>query len=519
MPSIPRARQTQTIPGVSGNVQGNVSAAGAEGRGLAQVANTLSGIVEDHAAKMKQRNDLTEKVQVLTNFATESRLQIDERKKLVGEAAKDTYKNAGTWVDGYTEKVLSGIKDQQQREELRMILSNKSETFKNGAASYEAAQMKVYSTTTIDNALTEFIMQGGNGDYSGAVQGFNDVISAEEALGSLTPGEAKGRRDEGIKKITESHITGIINSDPAAVDTIKEMDFYRGVLSKDEINAYAKHAQKMVKAQEKDAANQFKEKERVAKVAKEDAQAETGNDFANKDINGTLDLTEIQNSNLEGTGQNSKVYWADRFDKRAKKVAASLKDGTPAKWVTDPAIEADIATRINTDPKSIGDTEISDTVGKGLSVDDGNKYTDRLNKALGKDEDPQKTQEAKTAYTRLREAKRDKLFSKNKADNSKEWEHASNQLGLWLDNHKDESPSDYVDQLLEPAKEGKLRSIFDFFDVFGVVDPVYTEEEKQESLDIEAGGIPKDGITTQEEFDALPSGAIFTENGQQYRKP
>ncbi len=61
--------------------------------------------------------------------------------------------------------------------------------------------------------------------------------------------------------------------------------------------------------------------------------------------------------------------------------------------------------------------------------------------------------------------------------------------------------------------EQEIQNVIEVFqrnpEVQGIVDEVLNEGDSQE--------IPE--ITSQEEFDALPSGAIFMEDGQQYRKP
>ena len=47
----------------------------------------------------------------------------------------------------------------------------------------------------------------------------------------------------------------------------------------------------------------------------------------------------------------------------------------------------------------------------------------------------------------------------------------------------------------------------------------FTEQATTYVRSINAPQVQPSEITTQEEFDALPSGAVYLEDGQQYRKP
>ena len=114
MPNIPRAERTQTIPGTSGNVKRDVASAGQEWGELSKAADTMTGVLQERAIKLKNQADYTQTVEVSTNADIAIRLRSDEYKKLEGKAAENVYDNEMKWGDSYIKGILKDIKDPKQ---------------------------------------------------------------------------------------------------------------------------------------------------------------------------------------------------------------------------------------------------------------------------------------------------------------------------------------------------------------------------------------------------------------------
>ncbi len=135
----------------------------------------------------------------------------------------------------------------------------------------------------------------------------------------------------------------------------------------------------------------------------------------------------------------------------------------PEAFKTDKAVEADLYSRIITNPESVKDEEITSKIGKSLTKDDAKSLIDERKARIGKS-DPLKTQQAITAIAVLDNARTQKLFnSDDKADNERQWSEYSLMLRDFIKNHPDDDPVAFVnDDIMKPVVTSWTESILDW---------------------------------------------------------
>ena len=514
MPPIPKAKRTRTIPGISGEVKTDVKSAGVVGRGISGIADQVGSLISDRAAVLKDQDNKNKEIIFKTQYDDDHRVFKSSELDKTGSDSFENQKRGDDFRKSMVDKYTKDIKDPNIKNAYTQYINSRSGNMLDSLSTHQSRQRSAVSDQArsltmaglLKDAFAGESLEDINSRWAQTIVNQNDlgIISEEQAIEELQIGESN---------LAEAHLDGIIDADPTAAIELINSGFYNEFLTQEQQEDFGKIANQLEAARDKDIENQQKEQERLNKIAVKEAQTATGNEFLEKNLNGLLTQTDVLNSNLNPTGENGKKTWIKAIEDRAKKVKKNAE-----KWETDLNVKADFQTKITLDPNSVTDDEIMAMQGIGLSTEDAKGLVSFRKTRLGKEEDPQKTQDAKSAYIRLREAKRDDLFSGNEAQNSKEWAESVSQLEQWINNHPKDDPADYVDDLLEPAKDGFLRRMFDF--VPGV-DPFKSEEARQRDLDIEAGIDPDNitTITTQEEFNALPSGTVFIEDGLKYRKP
>jgi hypothetical protein len=484
MPKIPRAQITQTVPGTTGQAIVNVSAQGQIGRALQGAGESVSGI-GDVLAKRAE----TLKIQDRVNQSTIINSQYDDDQRVFkagelnkkGSDAYDNVERGRQFRADMLQKYTKDIEDPVLKDATARYITARTDRMLDSLSSHQQGQRAAVTKQARDLTMDGLLKESFSGEpLSDTIGIWRETIANQQASGLISEEEAINEILIGESNIAEAHIDGLIGADPqAAVEAIKS-GAYDEYLTQKQQEDFAKKGRQLASAMKKDAETRKKEQDRLNKIAMKEAQTKTGNEFLAKNLDGTLTRAEVMASNLDPTGENSKKAWLKEIESREKKVEKNNDE-----WKTNPSVMADFQTRITLDPASVTEAEIVSAQGQGLSTTDARGLINYRAKKLGKEEDPQKTQEARTSYARLRDAKTARIYSKNRKENSDIWADNVTLLSKWIDNHPDENPADFVDELLTPAKDSFINDILSFA---GMSEPDETEEERMERLTAEAAG-------------------------------
>lgn len=211
---------------------------------------------------------------------------------------------------------------------------------------------------------------------------------------------------------------------------------------------FATRAKRAVEAYGKDVRQRQKELERLKKEKKEEEQKETGNQFIERFSDGKLTRMDVLSSNLEPTGANSKEHWLEKLDK---------KSNTPEGYKTDKIIEGKLYSRIVRDPESVTDDEILDTIGKGLSHEDGKALINERRSRLKEPKDPAET----AIYDNLKRDRKAGLFGDG-PEGDLEYAKQIESFKKWRKANPKEDPSVYYEKLMTPYKKGLVGNWLDF---------------------------------------------------------
>lgn len=211
---------------------------------------------------------------------------------------------------------------------------------------------------------------------------------------------------------------------------------------------FSKRAKQAVEAYGNDVKQRERELARIKKEQREEAQRAIGDIFVQKYADGKLTRMDILSSQLDPTGANSKEHWLDKLDK---------KSTVPEGYKTDKTIEAKLYSRIVRDPESVTDDEILDTIGKGLSHDDGKALINERKTRLKEPKDPAET----AIYDNLKRDRKAGLFGEG-TEGDLEYAKQVEAFKKWRKANPKEDPSVYYEKLTAPYKQGLVGQWLDF---------------------------------------------------------
>jgi len=499
------------------------------GRGLSDLGGSVANIALDIK---KQKDAATEAFKKANDARTLNNEVAGATKSLslFTQELKSNPDNFDKWQTAHEEYTKTTLEDARKRLNPQVYGAFESD--------YKRLSTRSFIDTT--SASRKVLVDKGRADLDSNLSVYNDLyatqsdpgdrkltlgqaylsISGAQNTGFINEQEAVAKREAFLRSVEETRLKNDILNDPELAKLRFDDDEY--AIPEEQKPGFSKVIDSSVKAQKQDEENKANETKRLAKIVLQEAQIETGNEFIRKNLAGELTNKDVLNSNLNPTGENGKKSWLKAIEDRAEKVKKA--DG---EWKTDQVVLADLQTRITLTPESVTDVEIMNAQGNGLSTSDAKAMSAYLAKKMGKDEDPQKTQEAKIANRILLDAKYANFYSSKDVENSELWGKDVALLKKWIETHPDDDPQDYVNQLLKPVKDGFLRRIFR--------DDFQTKEQRRLELQREAGIIPEQAdqkntsdivtgeilgtVKTKEDYDALPSGTMFIEDGKKYRKP
>lgn len=239
----------------------------------------------------------------------------------------------------------------------------------------------------------------------------------------------------------------LYNDPRAALNDANNPDMYQDVDAVKRAK-FAPRAKASVEAYGRDVDRQRKEQERIAKEKVKEAQKATGDLFVERYVNGALRETDILRSNLDPTGENSKEHWI-------KKIREKPTD--PEGYKTDKVVETRLYSRIVRDPESVTEDEILNTIGKGLSHDDGKALINERRTRLKEPQDPAE----KAIYDNLSRDRKAGLFGKG-PEGDLEYAKQVEAFKKWRKANPKEDPSIYYEKLTTPYKKGLIGQWLDF---------------------------------------------------------
>lgn len=233
----------------------------------------------------------------------------------------------------------------------------------------------------------------------------------------------------------------------AALNDANNPDMYQDVDAVKR-SQFSKRAKQSVEAYGRDVDRQKREQERIAKEKAKEAQKATGDLFVERYVTGTLNETDILRSNLDPTGENSKEHWINKL---------RSKSNEPEGYRTDKVIETNLYSRIVRDPESVTDDEILNSIGKGLSHEDGKALINERRTRLEEPKDPAEV----AIYDNLKRDRKEGLFGKG-TEGDLEYAKQVESFKKWRKANPKEDPSTYYEKLTEPYKKGLIGSWLDF---------------------------------------------------------
>ncbi|MCD6322238.1 MAG: hypothetical protein J7L77_04360 [Clostridiales bacterium] len=474
MPEIPRYNRQQTIPGRVAN-PGVAGANAGAGQALIRPLENITTLLQNHVQKIEQQDNANEQLLLGAQFDDDLRKFKQEEQQKTGSDSFKNIERGKQFVLAMKEKYKKLTSNEVVKQGLSKYITLTGERLLDSLAVHQSQQRKIVTQQATSALLNGFLKDAYTGeDFKTLITKFHKVLAHQNSLGSISEEEAVVQGTKAENAIVKSYLDGLIDRDPSkAIETI-EKGTYDSYLKAEDTHAYHQKAIALEKAMIKDAAKRKKEQETQKAKELKEVREKTGNEFLIKNLNGELTRQDVINSNLKPTGENSKASWIKAIEDREKKLKA--KDTS---WKTDPKVLAALQTAIVQDPEAVKPIDIMNLQGKNLSTSDA-KALIKFRKSLIDKTDPLKSQEAKAAYTRLRSAKTDNLFDSEDQENDKKWANAVSLLTAFIKNHPNEDPQDFVDELLEPAKDGFLRKLFR-------PDTYQSEEEKQAELQREAG--------------------------------
>ncbi len=249
-------------------------------------------------------------------------------------------------------------------------------------------------------------------------------------------------------------VTTLIENDPeVALAYLNERNDSGGyknftALEPEQRGQYLRRARTTAESYRHDVERQRKEQERIAKEKVKEAQKATGDLFVERYVNGTLKETDILRSNLDPTGENSKEHWINKL---------RSKGNDPEGYKTDKVIETRLYSRIVRDPESVTDDEILNTIGKGLSQEDGKGLINERRTRLKEPQDPAE----KAIYDNLSRDRKAGLFGTG-PEGDLEYAKQVEAFKKWRKANMKEDPSVYYEKLTTPYKKGLIGTWLDF---------------------------------------------------------
>lgn len=512
MPSIKIVRRERSIPGVSGEVTAPITATSAPHRATAQLGRTIGDIgslIQERRERQQIQDRNNQEIDIGTAYDDTQRAFFTDEIQRKGSASYGNMERAEAFRKSSIETFTKDIKDENLKLKIKNRILSRSSALMDKLSGHQAGQRAEVSQSARDKRLSGILKDSYDGleTVEESINSLQETISAQRGTGVLGEEEAVDLIVQGTQEIAEANLDGLINRNPEmAIEEINS-GAYDKYLPQDKIEEYDKKAKTLDKAIKKDTVAQQKERERVAKVALEKKQKETGNEFLGLLTDGTLTNELILQSELDPTGENSKEHWIKEIEKRNKKV----KKGD--EWETTPAVEAGLITRITEDPDSVTAEEITALQGDGLSTQDAKNMLSYKQRRARELLDPVKEQEMKTAVKRLSDAKTSRFFDPaDRVNNSKIWAENVNSLQRYVKDHPDEDISLYVDQIMAPVEETWTQHFLDLIS-FGQPGLEEAREQRQEELKIEAGGVEaiKEGeAIKRSEVESLPSASENT---------
>lgn len=452
MPSLKPYQRRQTIPGVSGAVQqrsaGQVGQAiSLLGAGISDIGNVLA-----ERRELLNRQDLeNQRINISDSYDDDQRIYRDGELKKTGQDSYDNIERGQQWVDDQIKKHTADITNPELKSRIANHISTRSRTMLDEFSRHQTVQRSFVSKQARDNSLKGIMKDGyfNHGTLDENQARFIDVIKGQVDVGILGKEEAADIIVAGSQAIAESQIEGLINTDPEAAVALFEAGEFNQYLPPKKLLRLEKEAKARAKAAAAELKRQEKETREQADRAKKEAAEAAKTEIQQNLTSGTLSLVDIQKAPISA---DDKEKWKKR-----------LSVATTSKIISDTEARADLATRINTNPDSVSVDEIWEEVDdKKLSTEHAQSMSDKL-RQLQKEGQPESH---KRAWKRVDKWSSQKLFSSNKKKNIQEWSDAGRDLQVWIDEHPDKDPNEWLDGYLNPKKENRVIEWFN--DLIGV---------------------------------------------------
>jgi hypothetical protein len=241
---------------------------------------------------------------------------------------------------------------------------------------------------------------------------------------------------------------------------------------------------RLTEAYKKDAEAQIKESERKAKEALKLKREEIGNDFSSR-LGKDLKEADIEKSNLEPTGENSKMYWKNQLKELRKEADKAGAEG----FKTDKTLDAQLYTQIVNNPESITERQITEYIGKGLSRTSADSLITERKQRLNPQKDPARTAAESAIVENFRRDRKAGIFGEEQAGDI-EYAKQVDSFRRWSKAHPEDDPSEYYEKVMEPVKESFL---------FGLLSrEVQSPKVKREEME-KAGEIPQRRATDKKQ--------------------
>ena len=436
MPQLPKPRRVtgaeQEAPAIRQQVRPTV-----EGQGLAALGKGVQAAafeVGDFQERFRA-NKLTTQALGVAGEVKNAMINVTaEFKRLEGNDAKGTLE----YNDAF-EKTMGEILDASDLDRttfeplIRAKLATYNDSNKTTLAEHQLEQQEVAGRAALDqsqeNARAAILLDPA--DYENQIIEMDkDVDAMEPIIGEI---EAQERRDANAIFAKETMINAMLDIDVEQGE--KVLNALESELPKENVKVLKQEIQRRK--------NQAKVDEKEAKIAEENAFM---NEFIVRQKNGDpMTVPEIVNSNISAKAKNT------------------LINRTPDKYeITDPAVYAEMSSKISQTPEDVTQADIWALMGAGLSTTDAEKL-DKMWQGTAEGDNPQK-QNIATAKSTLYKMLRAGAFGSSDSEKAAiEWSKQMRALDTWVKDNPNDDPIPFVETMTQAASRGAITAAIDFF--------------------------------------------------------
>jgi hypothetical protein len=369
-----------------------------------------------------------------------------------GSDAGGAVERVESFIKEKTPELFEGI-DDRVREQLQSRVQSSVRSSINALTLHEAKQIRAADDTSQALAQQQARQEIANNpaDLPNAVKRRLDDIQLSRDAGFISEEEARVQKIQAMDDLARFNITNIaINEPEKAIELIDsgDLDALMTPKTQQEMEKLRGKLTKEVKRREKTAADDAKKAAKKLSDAKEQQfflQADQG------ELTYGMITQAVADGEIDAATGKKWEGWIEGFAKNRDKYQK-----------TNSAVLADLVTRMELDPDSVSQNEISQRIGKDISLSDGRKLFDDLEKAKKKESRFNHIQGAKEALKILDLSLKNGVFGdKDSIEAQQEWARQVELLKAGVTDGAIADPIGFVGNILSPQQKPLVKRVID----------------------------------------------------------